>query len=61
MNRAIVLKVAYYFVFACVIGAFYVGLRSEEYKVEYTLIALGLWVVAYFINKARPTEENKAE
>ncbi len=44
------------------IGAFvflFFSLRSETNEVKYAIIALGLWGVAFLLNKFKPGEKKK--
>lgn len=61
MNKMKLLKVLYWVCFALVVAAFYVGLRTKEYQLEYTLIALVLWGVSYGLNVLIKKEKVKVD
>lgn len=51
MNKLKVLNIVYWVLFAVAIWAFYVSLRSETQQLEYSLVALGVWVLAYGLHR----------
>ncbi|MFY0627526.1 MAG: hypothetical protein JXR07_14585 [Reichenbachiella sp.] len=51
MKKSSILRISYYIIFGLVVASFYIGLRSEEYKVEYTILALVFWGAAFLVNK----------
>ncbi|MCV9385888.1 hypothetical protein [Reichenbachiella ulvae] len=50
MNKLKLLMVVYWGMFACALWAFYVSLRSETQQLEYSLIAFGVWILAFGLN-----------
>ncbi|WP_109833317.1 hypothetical protein [Reichenbachiella versicolor] len=60
MQKLKILKIFYWVCFIMALGAFYVGLRSEAYEVQYTLLALGLWGTSYWMN-TMIKKENKSD
>jgi hypothetical protein len=44
------LGIIYWITLGLAVTAFWIGLRSEVQNVEFTLLALLLWGVAYFFN-----------
>ncbi|UXP31308.1 hypothetical protein N6H18_13215 [Reichenbachiella agarivorans] len=50
MNKKTVLMVLYWVLFSGAIWAFYVGLRSTTQQLEYTGLALVIWLAAFGVN-----------
>ena len=59
MNKGKVLPIIYWMLVVISLLAFGFGLRFEEYKVEATLVALFLWVIAYALNRILRNENKK--
>ena len=59
MDRSKILLIVYWIFFISSLLVFGFGLRFEEYRVEMTVIAMVLWVIAYLLNRFIRNENKK--
>ena len=51
MNKYKLLQILYWTMFSGAIVFLYFSLRTQFYQLEYSLVALGLWAGAFFLNR----------
>lgn len=59
MNKAKVLTIVYWLLFAVALWMFYVSIRSTSQQLEYSIAALSVWGLAFGVNYLLKKEKNK--